>query len=80
MRKINNCLIGDFVRVDSYTTGWYTIKLHPGTYYRRQAEFISTLKKNTGLYAELDAGDSVLIRFDNMSDVNNFYKQHYGYI
>lgn len=80
MKQKGQCVIGDPVRLDNYTTDWMSIRLHPATYYRRQEEFQKGLKSVKGLYAEIDMGQYVVIRFSEKSDMTAFHKRHHEYV
>ena len=81
MMKIQgNCVTGDPVMLDRYTANWLTVRLHPTTYYRRQDAFFDSFKSIKGLYAEIDRGEFICIRFTDKDDVTNFHKMHHEYI
>ena len=80
MKQVDKCVVGNFVSVDSYTSEWDSIKLNPGVFYRRYAEFSEGFKKIKGLYAELDMGESIVIRFSDRSDMTLFYRLHHEYV
>lgn len=77
MKQIGKCVTGQFNSVDTYTENWFSIRVHPGTYYRRQDEFEATFKKIKGLYTELDAGEFVIVRFSNKEDLTEFHRKHH---
>lgn len=80
MKQKGKCLTGDPVRIDSYTSDWMSVKLHPTTFYRRQDEFYHGLDKSKGLYAEIDMGQYVVFRFSEKDDVTAFHRRHHEYI
>lgn len=80
MKQKGKCLSGDPVQLDAFTSGWMSVKLHPGTFYRRQDEIYTDLDKSKGFYAEIDMGDFVVIRFSEKDDVTAFYRRHREYI
>jgi hypothetical protein len=80
MKQDGNCLVGDPVRLERYTEDWMSIRLHPTTFYRRHDEFQQGFSQVKGLYAEIDCGQYVLIRFSNKEDLTNFYRLHHQYI
>lgn len=80
MKQVGNRIIGDVVRLEDYTAKWDSLRLHPTTFYRKYAQFQQVLSSLPGLYAQIDAGDFVEIKFSNESDLNNFYKMHNEYI
>ena len=80
MKQQGRCLTGDPIRVDSYTADWMTVRLHPITFYRRLEEFEEGFKKVKGLYAEIDMGQFVLIKFSEKDDVTAFHRRHHEYL
>jgi hypothetical protein len=57
-----------------------SVRLHPTTFYRRIDEFYESLSKAKGLYAEIDMGQFVVIRFSEKDDVTAFHRRHHEYI
>ena len=80
MKQHGKCLVGDPVLLERYTTGWLSIKLHPTTFYRRHNEFQSGFEQVRGLYAEIDCGQYVLVRFSEKEDLTHFHRLHYQYL
>lgn len=80
MKQKGNCLIGDPVRLDGYTSDWESVRLDPGTFYRRQEEIQKGFRKVKGLYVEIDMGQFILIRFSEKADLTEFHKMHRQYI
>ena len=80
MKQQGNSITGDPVRVDLYTADWPTVRLHPAVYYRRQEQFEKSLTKTKGLYAEIDMGKFVYIRFLEKDDLTNFRQIHNEYV
>lgn len=80
MKQDGKCIVGDPVSVDSYTSHWTSIRLHPAVFYRRHEEFQAGFKDVKGLYAELDMGEFVIIRFSEKEDVTSFHRRHHMYI
>lgn len=80
MKQNGKCITGDPIRVDSYTAGWMYVRMHPTSYYRRQDEIYKSLEKTKGLYAEIDLGQFVVIRFAEKDDVTAFHRKHHEYI
>ena len=80
MKQLGKYIVGEHRVVDSYTSDWMSIKVHPTTYYRRQDDIQYTLEKIKGLYAELDMGQFVLLRFSEKEDVTTFHRHHHEYI
>jgi hypothetical protein len=80
MKQQGRCIVGDLRVVDSYTSDWMSIKMHPATFYRRQADIQASLEKIRGLYAELDMGQYILLRFSEKDDVTTFHRHHHEYI
>jgi hypothetical protein len=54
--------------------------MHPTTYYRRQEDILPTLEKIKGLYAELDMGQYIILRFSEKDDLTSFHRDHHEYI
>lgn len=80
MKQKGHCIVGDIVSVDSFTSNWLSVKLHPATFYRRMNEFQESFKLVKGLYAELDLGQYVVIRFSEKDDVTAFHRCHHEYL
>jgi len=80
MKQKGNSIIGDPVQVDLYTSSWLSVRLHPMVYYRRMDEIEKSLKKSKGLYAEIDMGEFVTIRFSDKDDLTNFHRIHHQYV
>lgn len=80
MKQNGNEIIGDVIKVDSYTAHWNQVRVHPMVYYRRYAEFSNSLKSMKGLFAELDMGQYISIRFNDKNDVTEFHRIHHEYI
>jgi len=80
MKLQGKCLVGDSVSLDSYTSEWMSVRLHPSVYYRRIDELHKGLDTAKGLYTEIDMGQYVVIRFSEKSDITAFHKRHNEYI
>ena len=80
MKQKGNCIVGEQRNVDDFTSDWMSIKMHPGTYYRRENEIQKTLDSVKGLYAELDMGQFIVLRFSEKDDVTRFHRDHHFYI
>lgn len=80
MKQEGRCIVGDPIKVNSYTADWLSVRLHPTTYYRRLEEFDRGFEQVKGLYAELDLGQFVLIRFLEKDDLTAFYRRHHQYV
>lgn len=80
MKKIENCIIGESAKLMDYTNGWYTVHVHPTTYYRRMSQFQNSLSSIDGLYAEIDYGSGVYLRFSNQSDAEKFRLDNHAYL
>ena len=80
MKQEGKCLVGDPVRLDSFTSSWVKVRLHPATFYRRRDQFDEGFKDVKGLYAELDFGDFVDVRFSEKEDLTDFHRKHHQYI
>jgi hypothetical protein len=80
MKQKGKCITGDPIIVDSYTCDWMSVRIHPGSYYRRQEEIAAGLEKAKGCYAEIDMGQYVVIRFSNKDDMTEFHRLHHSYV
>jgi hypothetical protein len=80
MKQIGKCIVGDPVRLDNYTSTWNTVKVHPGIFYRKMKEFEDGLELTKDLYAEIDMGQYVLIRFREKEDLTAFHRRHNAYL
>ena len=80
MKQVGQCITGDPVVVDAYTSTWMSVRMHPASYYRRQTEIIKSLEKSRGFYTEIDMGEFVVIRFSEKDDVTEFHRCHHEYL
>lgn len=80
MKQQGKYISGNHTQVNSYTAGWESVRIHPTSYYRRQDEFLAGLTKSKGLYAELDMGQFVVIRFSEKDDMTAFHQRHHTYV
>lgn len=80
MKQIGKCIIGDPIQVNSFTSNWETVRLHPSVFYRRYDDFLDGLKKSKGLHATVDMGQFILIRFLEKDDLTAFYRRHHEYV
>lgn len=80
MKQQGKCLTGDPIRVERYTADWFTVKLHPTTFYRRHDEFQEGFNKVKGLYTEIDCSQYVLVRFSEKEDLTEFHRRHHTYL
>lgn len=80
MKQKGRAIIGDPIKVESYTNSWLQVRLHPSVFYRRYDQFMRGLGNVSGLYAELDLGQYVAIRFSEKKDVTAFHKLHHEYL
>lgn len=80
MKQQGRCITGDPIRVNNFTADWLSVRLHPATFFRRYDSFQEGLEQVKGLYAELDFGQYVLLRFSNKEDLTSFHKRHHEYI
>lgn len=80
MKQDGKCITGDPIRVERYTSDWLTVKLHPTTFYRRLEEFYNGFEEVKGLYAEIDCGQFVMVRFSEKDDLTAFHRRHHSYI
>jgi hypothetical protein len=80
MKQKGRAIIGDDIKVASYTNDWAQVRVHPIVFYRRYDDFAKGFKNVKGLYAELDLGQYVSIRFSEKSDVTAFHRLHHEYL
>lgn len=80
MKQEGKCIIGNPIVLDSFTSDWLHVRLHPTTFYRRKHEFEEWFKDVKGFYVELDMGDFVDIRFSEKEDLTAFHRKHHEYI
>ena len=80
MKQNGKEIIGDAIKVDSYTTDWSEIRLHPIVFYRRYNDFVDSYSKLKGMYAEIEFNTFVAIRFAEKDDVTTFHRIHHEYI
>jgi hypothetical protein len=80
MKQNGRCIVGNQISVDSYTSDWMSVRLHPTTFYRRYDEFQKGLDSVRGLYAELDFGQFIVLRFSEKDDMTAFHRRHHEYV
>lgn len=80
MKQEGKCIVGDSVRLDNYTSDWLSVRIQPETFYRRISEIQTDLKTSKGLYAIIDMGQFVVIRFSDKVDLTAFYRRHREYV
>ena len=80
MKQKGRAIIGNDIKVDSYTNNWNHVRIHPLVFYRRYDKFEEGFKSVKGLYAELDLGQFISIRFSEKSDLTAFHRLHHEYI
>lgn len=80
MKQQGKCIVGDPIQVDNFTADWMSVRIHPTSYYRRQEEILEGLKNSKGLYAELDLGQFIVIRFSEKDDMTAFHRRHHEYV
>lgn len=80
MKQQGQCIVGDVIKVDDYTSDWMQIQLHPTTFYRRYDQFSAGFDLVKGLYAELDLGSHISVRFTNKEDMTEFHRLHHAYL
>ena len=80
MKQKGREIVGDSNKVESYTNGWAQVRVHPIVFYRRYDTFAKGFKSVKGLYAELDLGQFVSIRFSEKADVTAFHRLHHEYL
>jgi len=80
MKQKGNCLTGDPIQLDNYTSSWESVRLAPTTFYRRHEQFKKGFKKVKGFYVEIDMGQFVLVRFSEKEDLTEFHRLHHEYL
>ena len=80
MKQQGKCITGDPVSVDNFTADWMSVRIHPTTFYRRQEEIHDGFGNMKGLYAEIDHGQYVTIRFSDKDDMTAFHRRHHEYL
>ena len=80
MKQKGRAITGDDIKVSSYTNDWVHVRVHPIVFYRRYELFAKGFKSVKGLYAELDLGQFVSIRFSDKNDLTAFHRLHHEYI
>ena len=80
MKQKGHEIIGDDVKIDSYTSDWKQVRIHPLVFYRRYDKFVEGFKTVKGLYVELDQGQFISIRFSDKNDLTTFHRLHHEYI
>jgi len=72
LKQVGHKIVGDFVKIDNITKDWSQVAIHPVVYYRKEQRIEEALNAIKGLYAELDTGRDVYIRFQTEEDANTF--------
>ena len=80
MKQQGNCITGDPILLENFTSGWHSVKLHPALFYRREDSIKTILKNSRGFYVEIDMGEYVLIKFSEKDDLTEFYRLNNEYI
>ena len=80
MKLDGKCITGNSRSLDSYTSDWSSVRLHPAVYFRRSDEIHESLENSNGLYTEIDLGQYIVIRFSEKSDVTSFHRAHHEYL
>lgn len=80
MKQQGKCIIGDPISVENFTADWMSVRMHPSTFYRRQDAIQDGFANVKGLYAELDLGQYISIRFSEKDDMTAFHRLHHEYI
>lgn len=80
VKQVGNSIVGDVDVVESYTHSWYSLTVHPTTYYRKMNALSESLDVIQGLCAEIDLGSRVVIRFSDKADMYAFHQKHLEYI
>lgn len=80
MKQNGREIVGDTVKVDNYTSDWQQVRIHPLVFYRRYDTFVEGFKSTKGLYAMIDLGEFISVRFSNKNDMTTFHKLHHEYV
>ncbi len=80
MKQKGHKIVGDDIKVDSYTSKWIHVRVHPFVFYRRYDTFIDGFKHVKGLFAEIDQGAFISIRFTDKGDLTTFHRLHHKYL
>lgn len=80
MKQHGAFITGDSIRVNDYTADWFSVRLHPGTFYRRYEQFSQGFSTINGLYTVIDLGQFVSVRFSEKDDLTSFHRLHHKYI
>ena len=80
MKQKGRCISGDPIQVDSYTSDWMSVRMHPASYYRRQEEILKSLEKSVGFYTDIDMGQFIVIKFSDKNDLTAFHRKHHEYL
>ena len=80
MKVKGNEIVGNDISVDSYTSKWIHVRVHPLVFFRRYDKFIEGFKQVKGLFAEIDQGEFISIRFSDKSDLTTFHRLHHEYL
>ena len=73
MKQNGREIVGDNVKVDIYTSKWIYVRVHPSVFYRRYDQFVEGFKLVKGLFAEIDQGQFISIRFSDKNDLTTFH-------
>jgi len=80
MKQQGHEIVGNDIKVDNYTRKWISARVHPLVFFRRYDKFVEGFKSVKGLFAEIDQGEFVSIRFTEKSDLTAFHKMHHEYL
>lgn len=76
MKQVGKCLVGNYEKINDYTSSWYNLSLHPSVFYRKHDVITGSLENISGLYTELDHGSLVSLRFSDSKDFEQFHKMY----
>jgi len=80
MKQQGKLIVGDSIRVESYTRHWNQVRLHPSTFYRRLESFEKGFETVKGLYTHIDLGQFISVRFSEKDDLTTFHRLHHEYL
>ena len=80
MKQKGHEIVGNDVKIDRYTRNWTHVRVHPLVFYRRYDRFIEGFKSVKGLFAEIDQGQFISIRFSDKNDLTAFHRMHHEYL
>jgi hypothetical protein len=80
MKHSGKIILGDELKINKLTKGWSQVNIHPTIFYRRQNEIYKIINSSKNYCAELDTGDTVIVRFLDRNDMDNFISKTKDYL